>query len=88
MRQTYRFTIFLADSPELTDDLAEALFEAGCDDSNPQQVCGRTRIIFNREAESLDSAVTSAIRNVNDAGFQVDRLEMDSDDVATLTRLG
>lgn len=85
MSHTYRFTLYLAGSPELTEDLAEALVAAGCDDSNPQQQCGITSVVFNRESESLETAVTSAIRNVNAAGFEVDRLEMDHDDVTTLT---
>ena len=57
--KTYEFALILAGAPELTDDLCDALFAAGCDDSSPSQSCGVTRIIFDREADSLETAIRS-----------------------------
>jgi hypothetical protein len=70
--------LILAGSPELTDDLCDGLFDAGCDDASPSQSCGTTRLVFHREAATLEEAIRSAIANVQSAGCQVERIEMDS----------
>jgi hypothetical protein len=77
--KTYEFTLILAGAPELTDDLCDALYEAGCDDSSPYSSEGVTYIPFDREADCLESAIRSAIAEVQKAGCQVERLEMDTD---------
>lgn len=77
--KTYEFELILTGGPELTDDLCDALFEAGCDDSSPGQSCGITSIYFHREADSLEDAIRSAIADVQKAGGEVERLELDSD---------
>lgn len=83
----YEFTLILAGGPELTDDLCDALFGAGCDDATPSQSAGVTKIVFHREAETLESAIRTAIANVQATGCHVARLEMDDVALAeTLTR--
>ncbi len=79
LRETikFHFTIHLADAPELTDEVADALFAAGCDDGSPGTYDGAFSIDFHREADSLDAAVRSAIANVEAAGFAVSRIEID-----------
>ena len=42
----YDFTLILAESLELTDDIADALFEAGCDDGSPGTCDGVFSIDF------------------------------------------
>jgi hypothetical protein len=74
----YEFTLVLAGSPELTDELCDNLFDSGCDDASPSQTCGTTRLVFHREADSLEAAIRSAIANAQTAGCQIERLEMDS----------
>ncbi|HTN74847.1 MAG TPA: hypothetical protein VL096_06355 [Pirellulaceae bacterium] len=74
----YEFTLILTGSPELTDDLCDALFAAGCDDATPSESCGVTKMVFHRVADSLEVAIRSAIANVEAAGCQVERLEMDN----------
>ena len=77
----YHFTLILTDGVELTDDLADRLFEAGCDDGSPGMCEGVVSIDFHREADSLESAIRSAISNVNAAGCSVSRVEMDAEAV-------
>ena len=77
--KTHEFELILEDGPDLTDDLCDALFKVGCDDSSPGQRCGITCIYFHREADSLEDAIRSAIADVQKAGCQVERLEMDTD---------
>ncbi len=74
----YEFTLVLKGSPELTEALADALFEAGCDDGSPGTSGGVFTIDFHREADSLESALQSAIRNVKAAGQEVERVEIEA----------
>jgi hypothetical protein len=77
----YEFTLILKGALELTDDIADALFEAGCDDGTPGTCEGVFSIDFHREAESLEEAIRSAIGNVKTAGCQVDRVEISAEAV-------
>jgi len=62
--QTYTFTVILADRTEMTEDLAEALAAAGCDDGLAGSSDGVAAVIFDRQAKSLEEAVRSAIADV------------------------
>ena len=57
----YDFTLILAESLELTDGIADALFEAGCDDGTPGTCNGVFFIDFHCESVSLEEAIRSAI---------------------------
>ena len=65
--QRYQFTVHLEGLPEMTDDAANALFEAGCDDGSPFSRDGRSSVVFHREARSLEAAVVAAVRDVRRA---------------------
>ena len=81
---TYGFDIFLKDVLELTDDHADALFKAGCDDGTPACSNGAAWIHFDRDAQSLEEAIRSAVAQVRAAGFQVSKIELDVDSVAVI----
>jgi hypothetical protein len=74
----YEFTVVL-DVPELTDDLAEQLCVAGCTDGLACVSCGVVKVIFGREADSLESAIRSAIADVHAAGCTAARVEIERD---------
>ncbi len=78
---TYRFTLFLDGVERLDDAAADVLYEAGCDDGTPFSRCGEAGVGFDREADTLEAAIVSAVSNVRDAGFAVDRVEVDPADV-------
>lgn len=67
----FSFTITLTGVSELTPAMAEAIFAAGCDDATPRSSEGVVTIGFDREAESLGDAISSAIKDVERAGFAV-----------------
>lgn len=48
----YDFSLILSSVTELTDDQAEKLFEAGCDDATPSVIYGRVWLEFSRMATS------------------------------------
>ena len=73
----YEFTVILANLDEMTTDLANALFAAGCDDGHPWSSDGVTAITFDRESDSLLSAIRSAIADVQKAGCVVRKVEIE-----------
>lgn len=77
----YEFTIILKGSPELTEEIADELFAAGCDDGTPGTCAGVFSIDFHREGASLEQAIASAIADVKSAGHEVDRVVIDAEAV-------
>ncbi|MBW3596512.1 MAG: hypothetical protein KY475_04465 [Planctomycetes bacterium] len=74
----YEFTLILKGRLELTEEIADELFEAGCDDGSPGTAAGVFSIDFHRESDSLEAAINSAIANVAAAGYEVDRVEIEA----------
>jgi hypothetical protein len=78
----YEFTLILKGDPELTEEIADELFEAGCDDGTPGTCNGVFSIDFHRQADSLEQAIRSAIANVKSAGYEVGRVEIEAEAMA------
>jgi len=77
----YEFTLILKGPLELTEEIADELFEAGCDDGTPGACNGVFSIDFHREGHSLEEAIRSAITNVKSAGYEVERVEIEAEAV-------
>ncbi len=75
----YEFSLILKEGTEITEQLADELFEAGCDDGTPGTFCGTPYISFHREAESLESAIRSAVADVQRVGCLVERVQIERD---------
>jgi hypothetical protein len=67
----YHFTVVLANCDTMTPELTETLYEAGCDDSTPWSGNGMAAVTFDRDAESLESAIRSAVADVQKTGCTV-----------------
>ncbi|OHB65875.1 MAG: hypothetical protein A2V70_13530 [Planctomycetes bacterium RBG_13_63_9] len=78
----YEFTLILKGRLEMSEEITDALFEAGCDDGTPGTCEGVFSIDFHREANALEEAIRSAIADVNSAGYEVQRVEMEAAAVA------
>ena len=74
----YEFTLILKGPIELTEQVADELFAAGCEDGTPGTCNGVFSIDFHREANSLEAAINSAMGNVTSAGYKVDRVEIEA----------
>ena len=74
-KEVHTFALLLVNEHELTTELEDALFEAGCDDGMLFSKNQVVYIEFDRDADSLEEAIVSAINNVESAGFQVARVE-------------
>jgi hypothetical protein len=68
-------------APDVSNEEADKLHDAGCGDASILTRDGVTRIQFDREAANLDEALASAIHNVEQAGFAVDRVEIERHEV-------
>jgi hypothetical protein len=82
--KTYSFTVVLAGIPSLSDEIIERLFAAGCDDCTPLSGDGVTKAMFDRQAGSLESAITSATAEIRSAGFDVGQFTIETEDLAAL----
>jgi hypothetical protein len=84
--RTYDFDVILKDVSEVTDDQADALFAAGCDDGTPACCNGLAWVHFDREASSLEEAIRSAVAQVQAAGLRVSKVELDVDSAVSLAQ--
>lgn len=82
--KTYEFDVILKDVREVTDDQADALFAGGCDDATPASCEGLAWLHFDRQANSLEDAIRSAIAQVQSAGFNVSKVELDGQAAVSL----
>ena len=80
--KTYEFNVMLKNVAEITDDQADSLFAAGCDDGSPVSRDGVAWVHFDRKADSLENAIRSAVAQVQAAGLVVAKVEIAADAVA------
>lgn len=71
------FALVLTGITELTTEVENALFEAGCDDATVSVRSGRVFLTFSRTAASLKEAILSAIRDVKKANTGAEVLRVD-----------
>lgn len=76
----YEFSLILT-AHDVTDEEAGKLYAAGCDDGSILSRGDVSMVQFDREALTLDEALTSAIRDVENAGFEVARVEIERHEV-------
>ena len=80
--ENFTFSLVLDRDP---DPLIDALFAAGCDDALFGTIDGVGYGDFDREAESFEMAIASAIRDVQSTGLTVIRIE--PDDLVTASEI-
>lgn len=73
----YDFNLVL-DQVEIDETAADTLY-GHCKDGTLITAAGVTYMDFDRQANSLDEAVHSAIADINAAGFRVARIEIEAD---------
>ena len=70
--KVFRFTLVLSGFvSELMDDIANALYEAGCDDAGVGSCNGVVTVEFDRKAESKGNAIGSAVVQVDRTRFHL-----------------
>ncbi len=76
----YQFSIIVPASPMTHDeilDATDALGNAGCTDASIRGHADGVELLFERSANSLQAAISSAISDVERAGYRVSRVEME-----------
>ena len=79
----HRFTLVL-DCDEVSEELADALFAAGCDDGTAGSCDGVASVDFWRDAPSFAEAARDAIGQVQSCGVGVKRLVVTEEQMAAL----
>ena len=79
----YDFALILTGIHELTTDVENALFEAGCDDATLSLQYGCIYMDFARAAPSLKDAILGAIRDVRKANIGADVWRVDQCNLVT-----
>ena len=79
----YDFALIVAGVPELSDDVVNALFDAGCDDATPSMQYGLLYLEFSRSAESLQQAIISALQDVMNSQLDAHVLRIDDCNLVT-----
>ncbi len=87
-RQKYEFTLVLSGIGELTQDVYDPLYEAGCDDASFGLRDGATYATFHREGPSFRAAVLSAIRDVHRAGVGARVEHVEPDELVNIAEIG
>jgi hypothetical protein len=76
----YRFAVIVATPPMNEEEIlnaTDALGEAGCTDASIRGHSEGMELLFSRTTRSLQAAISSAIADVERAGFRVKRVEME-----------
>ena len=80
----YRFSVIVPAAPMTHDeilDATDALGNTGCTDASIRGHAQGMELLFERTADSLQAAISSAISDVERAGYRVSRVEMERDAV-------
>jgi len=80
---TFEFRLILKPI-EMTEELGDALYEAGCDDGTLGVSNGVPFVYFHREANDLESAIRSAVADVQKAGCVVDCAKIEGEFLAPI----
>lgn len=88
----YNFTLTLSGVTCETEGLEDALYKSGCDDALICAYGNSVYLTFDREAESLDVAIASAVDNIESAGIgaiveSVDSALVGLSDIAEITHM-
>jgi len=80
----YRFSVIVP-GPAMTHDeildATDALGSAGCTDASIRGHAAGMELLFQRTAKSLQAAISSAIADVERAGFRVSKVEMQRESI-------
>ncbi len=66
----FDLTLLLTGTSSITDEIANQLFEAGCDDATLCATSNRVTLVFSRSASDFEAAISSALQDVRTAGFE------------------
>ncbi len=81
----YHFALILSGVTEHTEGLEDDLFEAGCDDALVFFKNNTVYLEFDRESESLDQAIISAVKSVEGLSSEIKVKRVEPDTIVNLS---
>jgi hypothetical protein len=63
--------------------MTDALGNAGCTDSSIRGHAEGTELLFEREADSMQAVISAAVAEVESAGYQISRVELEREAIPT-----
>jgi hypothetical protein len=87
-RREYDFALILSRVSDLTSEVEDALFSAGCDDATFSIQYGYLYAEFSREAASMKDALLSAIRDVQKSKLGLEAVRVDECALVTPAEIG
>jgi hypothetical protein len=84
MMPDFRFSVIVPTSLTTHDEILDAtnaLGAAGCTDASIRGHAEGIELLFERSADSLHAAISSAIRDVERVGYGVCRVEMERESI-------
>ena len=76
----YRFSVIVP-TPQMTHDeildATDSLGDSGCTDASIRGHVHGMELLFERTADSMQTAISSAITDVERAGFRVSKIELE-----------
>ena len=82
----FRFTVIVPTPPMTHEeilDATDALGSAGCTDASIRGHADGMELLFERAAESLQAAISSAISEVEGTGYRVSKVELQREAIPT-----
>ncbi len=79
----FDFALILFGISEVTDEIAGAIYQAGCDDATVSVRSGRVYVTFSRVSHSMKDAVLSAIADVQSARVGASVMRVDDCNLVT-----
>lgn len=82
----FRFSIIIDRPPMSHDeilDATDALAGAGCGDASIRGHAIGMELLFERDADSLEAAISSATSDVESVGYRVARVELEREAIPT-----
>ncbi len=82
--ETYNFRVVITGHENPTEEMANAIFEAGVDDGSLGRCGNVVSVDIDREASDLGQAITSACQQIRSAGYPISGVEIGSASVDQL----
>ena len=82
--QEYSFSVIVIASPTTHEeilDITDSLGNAGCTDASIRGHAEGMELLFHRTADTLQTAISSAISAIENAGYRVTRVEMERESI-------
>lgn len=83
VKKSYQFTLILGEVDDVTPDLEDSLYEAGCDDALINFRDGTVYLDFDRKDLSLEEAVVKAIHQVESSTVKAKVINVAPEDLVT-----